>query len=299
MKKVGWVVGLVALGFSVSASAQTDTQQRAQDQAQPQSPPQAQSPTASTQSGGAARCADPCAACMAKIQGTGSSAEAASCPNACSACDRLRASGGQAQAGQSSAQAQPGPDVTASLDNVGQSVSNSVNSAAAEVKQNFGQASDRGLQGIGPRENTLVTDAIGTFTGEGVNVEYQRPLAEKISGVVGAHYSHTDAVGGAATVFGFTLGGDYFLVGSRNQGLRIGPRAGLDFGGVSANDDTNFDAQIGLAGELGYNWMGRSGVTLELATGLGGRVGGSVGGLNDRFGGDWGPYLRANLGWSW
>ena len=301
MKTVGWVVGVVALGFCASTSAQTpkqtETQQNEQGPSQPTAP----------HGGTAARCADPCAACMARINGTGSSAEAASCPNACSLCDRMHAtSGGQgqaktaSQAGQSTAQPEQGPDVTASLDSLGRSVSSSVNSAASEVKQNFGEVSDRGIQGVGLRRNTLVTDAVGTFTGIGLNAEYQRPLAEKISGVAGAHYSRTNTVGGSATTFGGTLGADYFLVGGYNQGLRLGPRVGVDVGGVSANSgDTNIDARVGLAGELGYNWMGRSGVSMQLALGAGGRVGGSVGGLNDQFGGDFGPYVRANVGWSW
>jgi len=278
MKKVGWLIGVV--GLAVTAEAQAQATQTGSGQAP-------------------VRCVDPCAACMARIQGTGSSAEARSCPNACSACDRLHASGGQAQAERSAAQPQQGPDVAASLDQAGRSVSGAVAGATTDVKENFGEARDRGVQGVGLRRNTLVTDAIGTFTGIGLNAEYQRPLAEKISGVAGAHYSRTNTVGGSATTFGGTLGADYFLVGGYNQGLRLGPRAGVDFGGVSANGDTNIDARLGLAGELGYNWMGRSGVSLQLAVGAGGRVGGSVGGLNDQFGGDFGPYLRANVGWSW
>jgi hypothetical protein len=242
------------------------------------------------------KCADPCRACMTQIQGTGSASDDA-CPNACSACDKARSE--KAKASQSSAAAQEGKEVRTGLSETAQSVSSAVQGAAQDVRQQIGQVQDRGLQGAGMRRNTLVTDAIGSVTGEGLNAEYQRPLSDKISGVVGGHFSRTNTVGGSATAFGASVGADYFLLGGYNQGLRIGPRAGLDFGGVSDNQDTNIDTRLGLGAELGYNWTGSSGLSAQLAGGLGGRVGGSVGGLDDRFGGDFGPYVKANVGWSW
>jgi hypothetical protein len=242
------------------------------------------------------KCADPCRACMTQIQGTGSAGDDA-CPNACSACDKARSE--KAKASQSSAAAREGKDVRTGLDQTASSVSSAVQGAASDVRQQIGQAQDRGIQGVGMRRNTLVTDAIGAFTGEGVNAQYQRPLSEKISGVLGGHFSRTNTVGGSATSFGAEAGADYFVLGGYNQGLRIGPRAGVNFGGISANDDTNISTRLGLGAELGYNWIGNSGLSAQLAGGLGGRVGTSVGGLDDRLGGDFGPYVRANLGWSW
>jgi hypothetical protein len=58
---------------------------------------------------------------------------------------------------------------------------------------------------------------------------------------------------------------------------------------------------MGLGGELGYNFIASNGVTGLLAGGLGGRVAGDD--QNDDFesfvGGEFGPYVKVGLGFSW
>jgi hypothetical protein len=177
-----------------------------------------------------------------------------------------------------------------------------VSGAANDVRQGLGQMEqnqNRGLEGRGPMMNTLITDIVGSFTGQGLNAEYQRPIAERISGVVGANYSRTTSTTGSLTAFGGEVGADYFPFTMAGQGLRLGPRLALSFGQESV-DHSRFFTDFGLGGELGYNWVGSSGLSLQGAVGLGGKVGGALtSGLDTRLGGDFGPYAKINLGWSW
>jgi hypothetical protein len=154
----------------------------------------------------------------------------------------------------------------------------------------------------GPIENTLVTNPIGWFSGLGMNVEYQRPLeaVPRVSWAVGGRFSRTDATNGRVSAFGLGGGADLFLIGGRNQGLRVGPRLELAFGTEDIQGKTTF-GRVGASGEVGYNFVATNGITAEGAVGLGGRLAGDS--KNDSFtsftGGDFGPYVKLGLGLSW
>jgi hypothetical protein len=144
-------------------------------------------------------------------------------------------------------------------------------------------------------KNTLTTSATGLFLGQGLNAAWERSFSEKFSGVLGANFSRTRTVDGALTAFGAMAGVDWFIIGQYNEGLRLGPR--LDVGVAS---DTVGDHQtvgsIGIAGELGYNWISTNGITAGLGAGLHGQRGGMTNGLGS---GTWFPYGSVNVGYSW
>ncbi len=148
---------------------------------------------------------------------------------------------------------------------------------------------------------TLVTNPIGWFTGLGVNAEAfgAVPGLPKVSWVGGARYSRTDATNGSVDTFGLEAGADYFLYGRNNEGLRLGPRLEVAFGRESFQTATDF-GWLGLSGEVGYNFVATNGITGALAAGLGGRVAGHK---RENFasftGGEFGPYLKVGLGYSW
>jgi hypothetical protein len=246
-------------------------------------------------------CGDPCQACMKSIQ-TGATDE--SCPNACASCDEQRRARAEAQPGRSAGEPSSGSDVRTSLDQVGSNVSKAVSNAASDVGRNIDQARQSGMSarrfGESGYHQTLITDIVGTFAGQGLNVEYQRPLSERISGVVGANYSRSTSTTGSLTNFGGEVGLDYFPFSEvAGAGFRVGPRAALQMGQQSM-DKSRFFTDFGLGGELGYNWVGSSGLSLQVAGGLGGKVGGALtSGLDTRLGGDFGPYGKVNVGWSW
>lgn len=262
---------------------------------------------AAGQTSGDQVCMEPCQLCMQKIQGNASGGVY---ENACAQCDRERAQarqrGQQAQgasaptASRGSTSTSPGADVRASLDQVGRNLSQAVSGSTGDARRNMDQlAAQRGFGAGGTRLNTLITDVVGTFTGEGLNVEYQRPIADRISGVAGANYSRTSSTTGSLTAFGVAAGADFFPFTYAGQGLRVGPRLQLDFGQESV-DHTRYFTDVGLGGEIGYNWQLSSGLALQLAGGLGGRIGGALtSGLDTRLGGDFGPYGKINVGWSW
>ncbi len=95
-------------------------------------------------------------------------------------------------------------------------------------------------------------------------------------------------------------GADLFIIGRNNEGLRIGPRLELAAGRERFQGSTTF-ARLGMSGELGYNFIATNGITGLLAAGVGGRVAGND--KNDEFasfvGGEFGPYLKFGLGYSW
>lgn len=148
---------------------------------------------------------------------------------------------------------------------------------------------------------TLVTNPIGWFTGLGINAEAfgTMPGLPKVSWVGGARYSRTDATNGSVDTFGIEGGADYFLFGRNNEGLRLGPRLEVAFGRESFQTGTSF-GWLGFSGEVGYNFIATNGITGALGAGLGGRVAG-----NERedfasfTGGEFGPYLKVGLGYSW
>jgi hypothetical protein len=190
--------------------------------------------------------------------------------------------------GQSSAQPQQGRGVLAAFQEAGREFTG--------PRRNANMGYTRG----GPVGWTLISNPMGWFTGLGVNAELFRPIDPRFSWVLGARYSHTDVSNGTASTFGAMGGMDLFLIGQNNAGLRIGPRVELAAGRETVLRSTTF-ARIGLSGELGYNYVASNGVTAVVAGGLGGRVAGDE--QNDSFasfvGGEFGPYLKVGLGWSW
>jgi hypothetical protein len=148
---------------------------------------------------------------------------------------------------------------------------------------------------------TLLTNPIGYFTGLGINAEMFGPLPfyPKVSWVGGARYSRTDATNGSVDTFGIEGGVDYFLYGRNNEGFRAGPRLEVAFGRESFQTSTNF-GWVGLSGEVGYNFIATNGISGAVATGLGGRIAGDDREDFSSFtGGEFGPYLKVGLGYSW
>ncbi len=148
--------------------------------------------------------------------------------------------------------------------------------------------------------NTLTTDPVGLFGGEGVNAQLSHVYNDDISLIAQGRFSRTNAMTGSLTVFGFGVGFDYYLLGGRNQGLRVGPRADLDFGrdNVTATGETF--TRLGIAGEVGYNWVASNGISAMVGGGLDLRLAGA---LQDNVAlhgsGDLSPYLRLGVGYSW
>src|SRR6266540_6736924 len=184
----------------------------------------------------------------------------------------------------------------------GQGVKAAFEQAASELTDPRKRSKGIGMRQSGPVGYTLVTNPFGWFNGLGVNAELYGAIrdAPKFSWVAGARYSNTDATNGTASTFGAMGGVDLFIIGHNNEGLRIGPRAELAAGRERFQGSTTF-ARLGLSGEVGYNFIATNGITGLLAAGLGGRVAGDS--KNDDFasfvGGEFGPYLKAGLGYSW
>ncbi|HET6439441.1 MAG TPA: hypothetical protein VFG59_15340 [Anaeromyxobacter sp.] len=151
----------------------------------------------------------------------------------------------------------------------------------------------------GPFRYTLVTNPIGWFNGTGINAEAFGSLLPKISWVGGARFSSTDATNGSVNTFGVEAGMDYFLLGRNNEGLRVGPRLEVAFGRESFQTATTF-GWMGLSGEVGYNFLASNGITGVVAAGLGGRIAGH---RRENFasftGGEFGPYGKVGIGYSW
>ena len=159
-----------------------------------------------------------------------------------------------------------------------------------------------GVRARGPVTSTLVTNPIGWFSGLGMNAEYSRPFEAfpKLSWVAGARFSRTQASNGEVSAFGLDGGADLFVFGGRNEGLRVGPRLELAFGGEDIQGRTTF-GRVGASGEVGYNFIATNGITASAAGGIGGRLAGDS--QNESFesftGGELGPYLKFGLGYSW
>jgi hypothetical protein len=193
--------------------------------------------------------------------------------------------------GQAAAPVEPGGGVLAAF---GQ--------AASELTGR-GRTMAMGMRRGGPVGYTLITNPIGYFTGLGVNAEFYGAIrdATKFSWATGARYSKTDVSNGTASTFGAMGGIDWFILGRNNEGLRVGPRVEIAAGREDIQgEDTTF-GRMGLAGEVGYNFIATNGITGLVAGGLGGRVAGDE--QNEDFessvGGEFGPYLKLGLGYSW
>lgn len=169
----------------------------------------------------------------------------------------------------------------------GYAVSQSLSEAGRSLE---GQPSrlPMGMTRRGDVRNTITTDALGLFGGRGLNAAYSRSVSPKWSFVGGVDYGRTTTPLGAATSFALRAGADYFIIGEHNEGLRIGPRVDFSFGANSVTNVNGF-ANVGAAGELGYNWISTRGLTAGAGVGMRAATGRS----------DIGPYIDLNLGYSW
>jgi hypothetical protein len=193
--------------------------------------------------------------------------------------------------GQQQADPQPGQSVLAAFGQAGNEL--------------FGRPAPGAPQGMGmrrggPVRNTLTTNPIGWFNGTGMNLELMRVLDRKFAWTVGGRYSSTDATNGSVASFGAGAGVDVFLIGQNNEGLRLGPRLSGDIGRETFQGTTTF-ARLGGSGELGYSFIATNGVTGQLGGGYGLRLAGDKNDVFDNTftGGESGPYVKLNLGYSW
>lgn len=158
---------------------------------------------------------------------------------------------------------------------------------------------DRGVLREGDDvRNTITTDAVGMVFGEGLNLQYLRPVTEKISLLGGARFARARAAEGSLTSFGLAAGADYFLIGRRNEGLRIGPRIEMGLGGETVGDNSFFGS-YGAAGELGYNWIASNGLTAGAGAGVRARMAATRETGDTVTGGIVNPYAKLNVGYSW
>jgi hypothetical protein len=193
------------------------------------------------------------------------------------------------------AQAAVDPDRDTVVDEAASDVNQSVHEGRAALRGDQSPLAMGELNDGRAVKNTITTSATGLFLGQGVNAAFSRSFSEKFSGVVGANFSRTRAAGGALTNFGAMAGVDWFIIGQYNEGLRLGPRIDVGLGADTVGTSETF-ASIGLAGELGYNWIASNGITAGLGAGLHGQRGGVINGLGA---GTWVPYGTVNVGYSW
>lgn len=150
--------------------------------------------------------------------------------------------------------------------------------------------------------NSVTTNPLGLIFGDGLNLQISHSLWPKLSVVAGARYSRTRSDVGALTQFGLQGGADWYLIGQNNEGLRLGPRLDLGWGVDSIANQAGGFGGLGLAGELGYDWIASNGMTVGLAGGLRGVVAaGTNVNVLGAYGGtrNFGPYGRLNVGYSW
>lgn len=199
----------------------------------------------------------------------------------------------QAAAGKATAAPEPGKSVLSAF---GQAGNELVGNRPPGAPPKPGLGMQRSGQ---PYNWTLVTNPVGWFTGQGVNAELWRQFLTRFSVIGGAHYSQTASSQRTVYTLGFLAGADWFPLGKNNEGLRFGPRLDLSFGHENSGN-TNTSTRLGLAGEVGYNFIATNGITGQAAFGLGGRV---VGDKNEELssavGGEFGPYVKLGIGYSW
>jgi hypothetical protein len=192
------------------------------------------------------------------------------------------------QPGQSSAPVQPGQSALA---------------AFAQAGNELVGSRPRGMMGMSrggePFGYTLTTNPVGWFTGIGVNADFAKPFLDKFSWTAGAHYSMSSATSRTLYTLGFLGGADWFILGQNNEGLRVGPRLDVSFGRENSAS-TATSARLGMTGEVGWNFIATNGITGEAAFGLGGRVAGDKNEeLSSGAGGEFGPYVKLGVGYSW
>ena len=193
------------------------------------------------------------------------------------------------------AQAAVDPDRDTAATEAAQEVEQSVDEGRAAIRGDQSPLMMGELQDGRVVRNTITTSATGLFLGQGVNAAFQRSFSEKFSGLLGANFSRTRAADGALTSFGAQAGVDWFIIGQYNEGLRLGPRLDVGLGADTVGDNETF-ASIGIAGELGYNWIASNGITAGASAGLHGQTGSRINGLGV---GTWFPYGSVNVGYSW
>lgn len=281
MRRTIWVAGLALAAATARAQGQGNPATTDQDAA-----------SAAREAGNAARSSAALAdRCVALMRGQLDQAQRA---DVGPRCEGLVRAGAERQDG-----ATPGTATETPL--AGESVRTAFTNAASELTGNRRTA--LGQTSRGDVRNTLVTNPLGWFSGLGVNAEYSRPFEslDRFSWTAAARYARANATNGNITSFGLGAGADFFLYGHNNEGIRIGPRIELALGNENVQGATTF-ARLGLSGEVGYNFIASSGLTAEVAGGLGGRIAGDA--KNDEnfasfTGGALGPYLKLGLGFSW
>jgi hypothetical protein len=211
----------------------------------------------------------------------------------------------QARQAQAQAQAQPGAKQTSqdTQSTTPVEAGESALAAFAQAGNEMVGSAPRGMTGMRrsglPFNTTVLTNPVGWFNGIGVNAEVLRSFMPPFSWAAGAHYSTSAATERTLYTLGVMGGADWFILGRNNEGLRVGPRLDLSFGREDSTD-TSTRGRLGLAGELGYNFIATNGITGQAAFGVGGRVAGDKNEeLSSAAGGEFGPYVKLGVGFSW
>lgn len=192
-----------------------------------------------------------------------------------------------------------GDAAASGAENVGSGVGTAIREGTQAVA---GEPSDlpRGQLEDKVVNNTITTNPLGIVTGDGLNVEYARPISDKFSAVGDARLGRARLGDGSVTNLGLGGGVDYFIIGSRNEGLRVGPRLELGLGGVTGTEGNNGAfGSLGAGGEVGYNWIASNGFTAGAAAGINGRLVGGGERTQSFSNAVLGPYGKLNLGYSW
>jgi hypothetical protein len=189
----------------------------------------------------------------------------------------------------------PDPSRDTAAGQVTEDVNQSMEEGRAALRGNQSPLAMGELQDGRAVKNSITTNATGLFLGQGANATFERSFTEKFSGLLGANFSRTRAADGALTAFGAMVGVDWFIIGQYNEGLRLGPRVDVGYGRDTVGTNDSF-ATVGVAAELGYNWIASNGITAGLGAGVHGQTGSDINGLGT---GSWFPYGAVNLGYSW
>lgn len=123
--------------------------------------------------------------------------------------------------------------------------------AAPAFAQSYGQPvyQNAPVQQLSPRakgvvrnhdvHNSVTVNPFALFSAPGADLQYERSFSDKFSGLLGARIQP----GRDINPYALTLGGDFFLLGRRNEGLFLGPRVILGLGsalgtGFNANSSS-------------------------------------------------------------
>ena len=163
--------------------------------------------------------------------------------------------------------------------------------------------------------NSVTTNPLTIATRSGPNLTYERSFGDHASGLLGIG----SQMSSGAVLYGGMIGVNVYLTGRHNDGLYLGPRLNLGFGGgnsstILGSGNTTAggrfaDAFAGARGdpnrigaELGYQWISGQGLTLGLGGGIdyGMRLYGSSPAVPYTvFGSRLSPYGAVKVGWSW